>query len=318
MRYASWPLGEIAIAGKSGRSVAGEAIPPDVHDVAAVLRPEDMHAFVRSRVQVGRRRTLRPREQDLVARGRAERRAVRDRDRRERAAARTRGAVEGEAALLGIRQARCDDRRHDLRRPLERLGAVGRSGHEDRVRTRLRIEAVPEHVDVAGAVGVDGAVLAAADLVVRRRLGELPRAPRVPAVGRAVDFDRRREAGDLLAAERGVADVDVAEERAVRRVVDGEHLVVGEERRVLLRHDHRRLPRVVDSGFRRGVVLAVEARDADRLEALERLLRAFGAEVRAQVRVVEAPAVRPREVALRVGQRPEADAGSPSDNRPFS
>ena len=31
VRYASRPLGEIAIAGKSGRSVAGEAMPPECH-----------------------------------------------------------------------------------------------------------------------------------------------------------------------------------------------------------------------------------------------------------------------------------------------
>src|SRR3954465_10934144 len=33
VRYASSPLGEIAIAGKSGRSVAGDARSPGVHDV---------------------------------------------------------------------------------------------------------------------------------------------------------------------------------------------------------------------------------------------------------------------------------------------
>src|SRR5256714_13771545 len=32
VRYASVPSGEIAIAGKSGRSLAGEATPPELHE----------------------------------------------------------------------------------------------------------------------------------------------------------------------------------------------------------------------------------------------------------------------------------------------
>src|ERR671931_379924 len=118
------------------------------------------------------------------------------------------------------------DVRDDLSRPDEALAAVERADHEDGERLRLRVDAVR---------------------------------------GR-VDDDRLREAADLLAPEGRVADVDVAEERAGRRrIVDCDHLVVREERRVLLGHDHRRLPGRVHAGLRRRVVLAVEPRHGDRL-----------------------------------------------------
>src|SRR5919198_921258 len=101
--YASAPSGEIAIAGKFGRSPAGEAEPAD---------------------------------------------------------------VVGQVARDRIADARLVDVRDDLSRPHERLAAVGRAGHEDCERLRPRVDAVPEDVDVAVAVGVHGAVLPAADRVV--------------------------------------------------------------------------------------------------------------------------------------------------------
>src|SRR5262249_7314818 len=58
---------------------------------------------------------------------------------------------------------------------------------------------------------------------------------------------------------------------------------------------------------RRRCLGVVRPRDANCLEALERGLVARGAEVRRQVRVVEARPVRPREVTARVGPRPERD-----------
>jgi hypothetical protein len=149
------------------------------------------------------------------------------------------------------------------------------------------------------AVGADRATgppeaIPAAGIVGRRR--DLVVGPGVTTVGRGCHDQRLREARH--APEGRVADVGVSEERARRGVVGPHLLLVGEQRRVLLAHDHRGSPIALvghDRSRQPGRGRPVDARDRHRLEPVEPLP---AREVGGQVRVVQARPVAPREAAV--------------------
>ena len=105
-----------------------------------------------------------------------------------------------------------------------------------------------------------------------------------------------------VAAEGGVADVDVAEERARRGVVGPHLLLVGEQGRGLVARDHGVAPRSVGAAGRGRHVVGV--RDRDRLGALE---RGRPGDRGGQVGVVQARPVGVREAAAGRRARPERD-----------
>ena len=135
--------------------------------------------------------------------------------------------------------------------------------------------------------------------VVRRRHVLLR--PGVAAVTRSRNDHRRRSTDEVRPAH-----VDVAEVGARGRVVGPDLLLVRERRRALLADADRAPPRRL-SGFAAGrrKLRVVCPGHVDGLEALERLLL-LRCHVRAEVRVVEPRAVRPREATGR-GARPEGD-----------
>ena len=148
------------------------------------------------------------------------------------------------------------------------------------------------------AVGADRAAVGRIALAIVRGGRNLVLRPRVAAVMRDRDDERRgdRIRADFLSAERRPANVDGAEERACRGVVGPDLLLVGERGRGLPGDRDRRHPGALVAG--RGGRDVVGAGDRDPFEAFECLLRAGRAEVGGQVGVVEPRAVGPRERAV--------------------
>ena len=136
----------------------------------------------------------------------------------------------------------------------------------------------------------------------------------VAAVARGEHVERLVGEAVAVAAERGVADVDVAEERARRGVVGPDLLLVGEQRRssgwlamtgLAPAPCCRRSPRAATSSV------------CDTAIASAPLNGAVPGTRRGQVRVVQARAVRPtRSRRCRRTAGPKATAGSPSETRP--
>ena len=233
--------------------------------------------------------------------------AVRDVDARcgSQIAPRAGEAIDGRSAGVRVEDTRL---RHgaDDRCWIRPAGSpVGR--HREGLERLPALCADAEEVRIAVTVGSDRAAVRGIAVAVVRGRADLLLRPGAAAVTRDGDLQwrRRRVRALLLTAERGPANVDVSEERTGRSVVRPDLLLVGERCRGLLRDDHRRHPgALVVCGSRLHVVCPG---DGDRLEAFEFGVGTEGAQVRGEVRVIQARAIRPRKGPIRALLRAERD-----------
>ena len=199
--------------------------------------------------------------------------------------------------------------RHDRAGPLEGRPAVERARLEEDAVTVGRSR--PTRRTRHRAVGPDRAALPAAGLGVVRGRAQLPGRPGVATVGGPGEQHGLAAPAVAAAAEPDVADVDVAEVRTGLGVVGPDLLLVAEQRRVLLGHDHRRLPGGLVTARAAGDVVGAGHGDGGGT-AEARVSR----EGRRDVGVVEPLPVGPRELPFAPGTGPKASSGSPLDDQP--
>ena len=170
------------------------------------------------------------------------------RRRRRQVAARPADAVLDAAADRRLDVVARVERREQVHGPAEVRSAVVGGDHLDLARRSARGaggELVDEHVDLAVGVGPDRATRAAEAVAaagVVRRGRDLLLRPARPAVARGEHVQRLVGGALAVAAEGGVAQVDVAEVRAAGRVVGPDLLLVGEQRTRLVAGDGRCAP----------------------------------------------------------------------------